>query len=91
MAYEQENDPDGVEPDSNPFGLAFDGFDALVADAGGNALLRVTPTGDISVEAVFPERMVIRLHSFRLPARSRCRQFRPAWKSMLTASSMSAS
>ena len=58
VAYEQENDTDGVEPDSNPFGLAFHGLDALVADAGGNALLRVKPDGTISVEAVFPERMV---------------------------------
>ena len=48
VAYEQENNPDGVEPDSNPFGLAFDGFDALVADAGGNDLLRVDAGRDAS-------------------------------------------
>ena len=58
VAYEQTNNPDGYVPDSNPFGLAFDGLDALVADAGGNDLLRVKPDGTISVEAVFPDRMV---------------------------------
>ena len=58
VAYEQENDPDGFVPDSNPFGLAFDGADALVADAGGNVLLRVAPDGTISVETVFPATMV---------------------------------
>ena len=58
VAYEQENDSDGVEPDSNPFGLAFDGLDALVTDAGGNVLLRVKPAGTITAEAVFPARMV---------------------------------
>ncbi len=58
VAFEQENNPDGVEPDSNPFGLAFDGVDALVADAGGNDLLRVEPDGTITVEAVFPPTLV---------------------------------
>jgi hypothetical protein len=58
VTFEEENDPDGVEPDSNPFGLAFDGVDALVADAGGNDVLRVTPDGTITVEAVFPATMV---------------------------------
>ena len=58
VAYEQENNPDEFEPDSNPFGLAFDGLDALVADAGGNDLLRVEADGTITVEAVFPDTMV---------------------------------
>ena len=63
VAFEEASDPDedqpGVEgPDSNPFGLAFDGNDALVTDAGGNDLLRVTPAGAISVEAVFPSTFV---------------------------------
>ena len=58
VAFEQDNDPDDVEPDSNPFGLAFDGNDALVTDAGGNDLLRVEPDGTITVEAVFPATMV---------------------------------
>jgi hypothetical protein len=63
VAFEEENDPDADMPgthgpDSNPFGLAFDGLDALVADAGGNTLVRVTPTGDMSLAAVFPPTFV---------------------------------
>lgn len=59
-AYEQENDPvaGGHGPDSNPFGLAFDGSDALVVDAGANALLRVKSDGTTSTEAVFPTQFV---------------------------------
>lgn len=56
--FEDENDPDAglpgtAGPDTNPFGLAFDGQDALIADAGANALLRVTPDGTTTVEVVF--------------------------------------
>ena len=63
VAFEEANDPDGelpgVEgPDSNPFGLAFDGTDALVADAGGNTLLRVKSDGTTTVEAVFAPMLV---------------------------------
>ena len=63
VAYEEANDPDGdlpgVEgPDSNPFGLAFDGDDALVADAGANALLRVESDGTTTVEALFAPTLV---------------------------------
>lgn len=59
-AYEQENDPvvGSHGPDSNPFGLAFDGSDALVVDAGANALLRVAPDGTTTTEAVFPVQFV---------------------------------
>jgi len=58
VAYEEANNPDGVVPDSNPFGIAFAGLDALVNDAGGNDLLRIKPDGTITVEAVFPATMV---------------------------------
>jgi hypothetical protein len=63
VAFEEENDPDGAfpgvtGPDSNPFDLIFDGSDALVADAGANALLRVESDGTTSVEAVFPPTFV---------------------------------
>lgn len=58
-AFEEANDPDGglpgvVGPDSNPYGLTFDGTDALVADAGGNSLVRVSANGSMSLEALFP-------------------------------------
>ena len=54
VAYEQANDPDGGVPDSNPYGVAIapDGS-RLVADAGGNDLLRIHQNGSISTLAVF--------------------------------------
>lgn len=57
VAYEQDNNPDGEVPDSNPYGTALlpDGS-RLVADAGGNDLLRVWPNGSIETVAVFPRR-----------------------------------
>jgi hypothetical protein len=60
VEFEEENDPDEGPggPDSNPFALTFIGTDALVADAGGNTLLRVTSDGTTTVEAVFPPTMV---------------------------------
>jgi hypothetical protein len=63
VAFEETNDPDAGDPghegpDSNPFGLAFDGPDPLVADAGGNDLLRVNSDGSITVEATFPPTFV---------------------------------
>ncbi len=58
-AYEAANNPDGGEVDSNPFGMArTDDGDLIVSDAGGNDLLKVTPEGEISTLAVFPDRMV---------------------------------
>jgi DNA-binding beta-propeller fold protein YncE len=56
VAYEQANDPDGGVPDSNPYGVAIapDGS-RLVADAGGNDLLRVHQNGTISTVAVWAE------------------------------------
>ncbi len=59
-AYEAANDPDhdqpGALPDTDPYGLApaRDGA-VLVADAGGNDILRVDRHGRISTLAVFPE------------------------------------
>ena len=51
--YEADNNPDGVVPDSNPYGvLALPGR-VVIADAGGNDLLQVLPNGDISTLAVF--------------------------------------
>jgi hypothetical protein len=57
VAYEEENNPDGEVPDSNPYGTALlpDGS-RLVVDAGGNDLLRIWPNGSIETVAVFPRR-----------------------------------
>ena len=65
--FEAANDPDesagtfpGGEPgiNSNPNGLLVRKHSQLVADAGGNDLLKVDPKGRISVVAVFPPRLV---------------------------------
>jgi DNA-binding beta-propeller fold protein YncE len=62
-AYEQANNPDqalyspfpgGGLPDSNPYGLLEEPEGSIVADAGGNDLLRIDANGEISVLAVMP-------------------------------------
>lgn len=63
FAFEDENDPDdpdGTKPsDSNPFDVqSLGGQAALVADAGGNDLLRVNDRGQVEVLAVFPNELV---------------------------------
>jgi len=58
FAFEASNNPDGDVVDTNPYGvLARPGDRSVVADAGGNDLLRVGPNG-VSVLAVFPPQMV---------------------------------
>jgi hypothetical protein len=53
--YEEDNNPDGGTPDSNPFGLvALAGGGFVVTDAGANTLLGVTGSGDISLLGVLP-------------------------------------
>lgn len=52
--YELENNPDGFVPDSNPFGMAIVPGGVIVADAGGNDLLKVAANGAINTLAVFP-------------------------------------
>ena len=63
--FEEANNPDegagalpGEEIDSNPNGLLVRKHSQLVADAGGNDLLKVGHKGRISVVAVFPPRVV---------------------------------
>src|SRR4051794_37724117 len=57
--FERENNPDQTVPDSNPFGLAVgpDG-NLYVADAGGNDVLKVTPSGQVSVFSVWRDNPV---------------------------------
>jgi sugar lactone lactonase YvrE len=57
-AHEVAVNPDGGAIDSNPYGLAILADRALVTDAGGNALLQIGLTGQISTLAVFPNRIV---------------------------------
>jgi len=47
-------DPDGHEPDSDPFGVLALPNKQVVTDAGANALFEVGPTGAIKTLAVFP-------------------------------------
>lgn len=56
--FEAAANPDGGLEDSNPNSVVALPGRRVVADAGGNALLRVAANGDISTLAVFPERMV---------------------------------
>lgn len=54
--HEFENNPGGGAPDSNPYGLLARPGRRVVADAGGNSLVRVSDSGRISTVATFPSR-----------------------------------
>jgi hypothetical protein len=57
--FDAANNPDGQAIDSNPFDVQSLGGDAaLVADAGGNDLLRIDNQGNVTVLAVFPNELV---------------------------------
>ncbi|MFI5493741.1 ScyD/ScyE family protein [Actinoplanes sp. NPDC051859] len=58
-AYEKKVNPDRVKPaDTNPYGLAASGDFKVVADAGGNSLVKVSSRGKLSTLAVFKQRTV---------------------------------
>jgi hypothetical protein len=57
-AYEAAANPDGGAIDSNPYGLAILADRGVVTDAGGNSLLQIAPTGEVSTLASFPTREV---------------------------------
>ena len=56
--FEAAANPDGGVPDSNPHSLLATSHGQLVADAGGNSLVRVSPSGRVSTVAVFPDQLV---------------------------------
>jgi hypothetical protein len=57
-AYEETEDPNGDDPDSDPYGLLALQGRQVYTDAGGNALNQVTVKGQITTLAVFPNRNV---------------------------------
>jgi hypothetical protein len=72
--FEQKHNPDhgagaqpGEEIDSDPYAVALKDGTQVVADAGGNDLLKVGRDGKISVLAVFPIRMVLAPPELGLP------------------------
>lgn len=54
--FEADNNPDGGDLDSNPFGILAVPGAHLVTDAGANALLEIAPNGVLSLLATFPAR-----------------------------------
>ena len=57
--FEGRVNPDGVQPpDSNPQSVLATRDSELVADAGGNSLVRVSKKGTVSLVATFPEQLV---------------------------------
>ena len=57
-AYEAANNPAGGLVDSNPFGIARLGSDVVIADAGGNSIIKLD-NGRLSTFAVFGNRDVL--------------------------------
>ena len=57
-AYEAAANPDGGAFDSNPNSVTPKRGKVFVVDAGGNSLLRVHRSGEISTVAVFPDRLI---------------------------------
>ncbi|HUE82354.1 MAG TPA: ScyD/ScyE family protein [Pyrinomonadaceae bacterium] len=55
--FEAAANPTGDEEDSNPYGILSLAGKRIVADAGANDLLEVSPGGNVSVLAVFPNRL----------------------------------
>jgi hypothetical protein len=56
FAYEAQANPNGGPVDSQPYGILAEPGSRVVADAGGNSLLRVASNGAISTIATFPSR-----------------------------------
>jgi hypothetical protein len=56
--YELRNNPDRADVNPNPYGVAAARGLPVVVDAGGNTLLRVYPSGEVTLLAVLPPRRV---------------------------------
>jgi hypothetical protein len=56
--FEARANPDGGLPDSNPQSVLTTRGGRLVADAGGNSLVRVSSSGRVSTVATFPDQLV---------------------------------
>ncbi len=56
-AFESSDNPEPTMVDSNPYSVAVVDGGAVVADAGGNSLLRVDEAGAVSLIAAFPPTM----------------------------------
>ena len=54
MANEVEANPDGTDIDSNPVGILKKGSGYVIADAGGNAIVRASKKGDFTTIATLP-------------------------------------
>jgi hypothetical protein len=67
-AHEAKHDPAGGPVDSNPYAVLAEPDGLVIADAGGNDLLKVAPDGTISTLAVFPNRQVTAPSSLKMPA-----------------------
>ncbi len=52
--YEEDNNPDGDNIDSNPYGLAINSNGIYVTDAGANTLLQAQIDGRVNLVEVFP-------------------------------------
>lgn len=57
-AFEAAENPDGAQVDTNPNSVLAAAGGQVVADAGGNSLLRVSANRTVSTVAVFPKRSV---------------------------------
>ena len=100
----EETDPDGAGVDSNPYDVAsLGGGAALVVDAGGNTLWRVSNQGRATLVATFPEDLLSTANFNDIcldlgplgppspPRRYRVRQCRPASRSGRTGPTTSGS
>ncbi|CAN5379753.1 hypothetical protein BH23BAC3_BH23BAC3_19780 [soil metagenome] len=56
-AFEQNQNPDGGNVDSNPYGLLSESGYHYIVDAGGNTLLEIK-SNEVSLIAVFPQKVV---------------------------------